>query len=51
MAGFDHMVEFQPVKLVRQMIEEFGEVVPIELLERRELPQHGPELIAQLGEA
>ena len=51
MARLDHVIEFQPVKLVRQMVEEAGEVVAIELLERRELPQHRPELVAQLGEA
>ena len=51
MARLNHVIQFQPVKLVRQMVEELGEVVAIELLERRELPQHRPELVAQLGEA
>ena len=44
MARLNHVIEFQPVKLARQVVEESGEVVAIELLERRELPQHRPEL-------
>src|SRR5262249_50312237 len=41
MARLDHMVERLPFELARQMVEEFGEVVFVESLERRELPEHG----------
>ena len=51
MARLDHVVELVPVELARQMVEEPGEIVAVEFLERRELPQHGPELVAELGEA
>jgi len=51
MARLDHVVELQPVEVARQMLDEFREVVALEALERCELPQHGPELVAELGEA
>ena len=51
MARLDHVVELPPVELARQMLEEFGEVGRVEFLEGRELPEHRPELVAQLGEA
>ncbi len=51
MARLDHVVELQSVELAREMIEEAREIVGVEFLERRELPEHGPELVAQLGEA
>ena len=51
MARLDHVIELQPVELARKMVEEAREVVGIEFLERRELPEHGPELVAKLGEA
>ena len=51
MTRLDHVVELQPVEIAREMVEEAREVVRIEFLERRELPEHGPELVAKLGEA
>src|SRR5581483_2255495 len=38
-----------PVELAWQMIEESREIVLVEFLERRELPEHGTKLIAELG--
>ena len=51
MAHLDHMIELEPVQLARQMVEERAEILGVEFLEGRELPEHGPELVAQLGKA
>src|SRR5665648_406486 len=50
MAHFDHMVELPSVQLMRQVRQELAEVGFVESLERRELPQHRPELVAELGD-
>ena len=47
----DHMVELASVELARKQVEELAEIVGIEALEGRELPEHRPELFAELAQA
>ena len=49
-ANLDHVVELPSIELVRQQVEELAEVVLVEALEGRELPEDRSELVAELGQ-
>ena len=46
---FDDMAQRMPAELARQEREEGAEILRVEFLERRELPEHRPELLLQLA--
>src|SRR5437762_14392153 len=51
MPHLDQMAELPPAGLARQQVEKGAEIGGVELLERRELPQHRPELVAEFEDA
>src|SRR5262249_19006917 len=50
MARLGHLLDRLAVELARQMIEEAREILLVEFLEGRELPEHGSELLAELAQ-
>src|SRR3984893_18956573 len=51
MADFDDMPQSEPMKILGQQFEKAAEIRFVEFLERRELPQQGPEVIAEFQHA
>ena len=50
-AHLDHMAQRAALELARQQLEKFAEIGIVELLGRRELPQHRAEAVAKLQHA
>jgi len=51
MAHFERVLQLEPVQRFRQELQEALEIVGLELLRRRELPEDRAEMVAELGQS
>ena len=49
-ANLDDVVELPSIEVARQQFQEFAEILLVEALERRELPEDRSKLVAELGQ-
>jgi hypothetical protein len=49
MANLDDVAELPSIEIARQQVQELSEILLVEALERRELPENRSELVAELA--